>query len=251
MEMRKTTAILSAFVLAAMAMACGNNASNAPVEETSQAADTVAVSAVSCDKTLGGIHFTKMLNGADTMATEKDGVISFRSVSGQDFFCDPNGVDVNLKAPILLTEIDNTKPFTLTARIRPGFSEKGTYNAGVLYLYENDAHWQKFCFEQDERGNHRVVTVRTIGTSDDNNSEVITGQDYVYYRYASDTKRIGSYFSRDGKTWTMVRLYKNDFPGTFYVGISSQCPSDDPESICEFSELSLKTEGIENFRFGE
>lgn len=246
----KTKAILSLIAVAAMMVACGNH-SQVKNSEAAQVVDTLSPSLTDCDETLGGIHFTMCLNGADTMVTEKDGVISFRSLKGQDFFCDPNGKDVNLKAPILLTKIDNAKPFTLTARIRPGFTEKGTYNAGVLYLYDNDRHWQKFCFEQDERGNHRVVTVRTIGTSDDNNSEVITGQDYVYYRYSSDTQRIGSYFSRDGKTWTMVRLYKNDYPEKFYVGISSQCPSDDAESICEFSELSLKTESIKNFRLGE
>ena len=36
-------------------------------------------------------------------------------------------------------------------------------------------------FEQDERGKHRVVTVRTVGTSDDNNHEVIK-QDNIYYK---------------------------------------------------------------------
>lgn len=36
-------------------------------------------------------------------------------------------------------------------------------------------------FEQDERGKHRVVTVRTVGTSDDNNHEVIE-QDNIYYK---------------------------------------------------------------------
>lgn len=211
-----------------------------------------ASSLVDCDVTLSGIHFTKMLNGADTLVSEKDGTITFRALPQQDCFIDPDGSAPNMTAPVLLAEVDNTKPFTLTARIRPQFTEAGTYNAGVLYLYENDTHWQKFCFEQDERGNHRVVTVRTIGTSDDNNSEIIANQDYVYYKYASDTKRIGSYFSRDGKQWTMVRLYKNDFPECFYVGISNQCPMNEPNgSSSEFTELSLTQEVISNFRLGE
>lgn len=244
----KTKAILSIIAVAAMMVACGNH-SQVKNTETAQMADTLSPSLTDCDVTLSGIHFTKALNGADSLVAEENGVISFRSGEKKDMFNDPNGKLPNNTAPILLTEVDNTKPFTFMARIQPGFTKTDTYNAGVLYLYENINHWQKFCFEQDERGNHRVVTVRTIGTSDDNNSEVINDQDYVYYKYSSDTKTVASYFSRDGKTWTMVRLYKNDFPKTFYVGISSQCPQG-KGNMSKFSELSMKQESIKDFRLG-
>lgn len=241
----KATAFLSLLAVAAITAACSGNT---PASTDSN--ESAKVSATDCDVTLSNIHFTKCLNGADTLASEKDGIITFRATQGQDFFCDPSGSEPNLKAPILLTQVDNTKPFTLQAKITPQFTQSGTYNAGVLYLYENDAHWQKFCFEQDERGNHRVVTVRTIGTSDDNNSEVITGQDHVYYKISSDTKRVGFYFSRDGKTWTMVRLYKNDYPAQLLVGISNQCPKDE-KSTSQFAELKLEHKAISDFRLGE
>lgn len=230
---------------AALMTACGEKKTEVTGDEPA-----APVSAVDCDVTLQGIHFTKMLNGADTLAAEKDGVIAFHALAKQDCFNDPANGRVNMTAPVLLTEVDNTKPFTLTARIRPGFTENGIYNAGVLWLYENDLHWQKFCFEQDERGGHRVVTVRTIGTSDDNNSELIKGQDYIFFKYSSDGNRIGSYYSLDGKTWYMARLYKNDFPAQLLVGISSQCPVEDG-TVNEFAELTLTQESIKDFRLGE
>ena len=133
-----------------------------------------------CDVELGGIRFSKMVNNADKQVSLTDSVIRFTAPEGTDLFIDPNdGKLTKSTAKILLTEIDNTKPFTFSGRLKPGFTEDGLYNAANLMVVANDTLWQKFCFEQDERGKHRVVTVRTVGTSDDNNHEVIE-QDNIY-----------------------------------------------------------------------
>ena len=216
----------------------------------SPAATTCVTSFQDCDLTLGGIHFTKMLNGADSCVTEKDGVITFTAPEHTDIFIDPNDAKLTQSsAKVLFTEVDNTKPFTFLARIKPGFTPDGLYHQGSFVVMANDTLYQKFCFEQDERGKHRVVTVRTIGTSDDNNHEVIT-QDFIYYKISSDTRTIASYYSLDGKEWQMVRLYRNSYPRDLKVGISSMAPQKD---ICvsEFSELSLSTETVGDFRMGE
>lgn len=60
--------------------------------------------------------------------------------------------------------------------------------------------WQKLAFEQDEYGNHRIVTVRTQGTSDDNNHDKLDVSS-VYLKISSDTKTIASYYSIDKKRW--------------------------------------------------
>ena len=186
---------------------CNNSSKQNNAEGTT--ADSVQTSVMSfqdCDLTLGGIHFTKMLNGA-------------------------------------------AKPFTVSARMKPGFTSDGLYHAADLIVMANDTLYQKFCFEQDERGKHRVVTVRTIGTSDDNNHEVVS-QDFIYYKISSDTRTIASYYSLDGKEWQMVRLYRNNYPKDLKVGICSQAPQ---KGVCvsEFSELSLSTETVGDFRMGE
>ena len=203
-----------------------------------------------CDVELGGIRFSKMVNNADKQVSLTDSVIRFTAPEGTDLFIDPNdGKLTKSTAKILLTEIDNTKPFTFKGRLKPGFTEEGLYNAANLMVVANDTLWQKFCFEQDERGKHRVVTVRTVGTSDDNNHEVVE-QYNIYYKISSDTHTIASYFSLDGKEWQMVRLYKNNYPAKLYLGICSQSPVKG-ECVSEFSELSLSTDNVGDFRLGD
>ena len=201
-----------------------------------------------CNVKLGSIHFTKMTNDADKQVSQTDSVIRFVAPEGTDLFIDPNGKLTKSTAKILLTEVDNTKPFTFKGRLKPGFTEEGLYNAANLMVVANDTLWQKFCFEQDERGKHRVVTVRTVGTSDDNNHEVVE-QECIYYKISSDTHTIASYFSLDGNEWQMVRLYKNNYPAKLYLGICSQSPVKG-KCVSEFSELSLSTDNVGDFRLG-
>lgn len=125
----------------------------------------------------------------------------------------------------------------------------GQYNAGVLYIYVNDSLYHKFCFEQDERGRHRVVTVRTRGTSDDNNHDIVA-QPFVYMKISSDTKTVASYYSLDNKNWQMVRLYQNDYPKQIGVGISAQCPVD-KGTVSYFEEFKLESSSVKDFRLGE
>jgi regulation of enolase protein 1 (concanavalin A-like superfamily) len=208
------------------------------------------VSGRPCDIKLAGIHFTKAVNGADTLAkTDAQGRMDFRVGAKKDFFCDPNDNKLsNNTAPILLAKVDNTKPFTLVAKVTPGFTAKGLYNAGVLYVYVNDRRWQKHCFEQDERGRHRIVSVRTLGTSDDNNHDVVTAPT-AYMKISSDTRTVASYYSLDKKTWQLVRLYKNDYPAELWAGVSAQCPID-TGTTSHFEDISLTQNSVSDFRLG-
>ncbi|MDY0988377.1 hypothetical protein BSF41_35130 [Flavobacterium sp. ACN2] len=222
-------------------------AKTAMKEETKT--DSAFVNGSPCDIKLSSIHFTKAINGADTLIkTEANEKVIFKAGEKSDYFSDPDGKLSNTTAPMLLSEVDNTKPFTLTAKVTPEFTEKGLYNAGVLYIYVNDSFYQKFCFEQDERGNHRVVTVRTMGTSDDNNHDIVK-QPFVYMKISSDTKTVASYYSLDKKNWQMVRLYKNNYPKKIWMGISTQCPVDKgTQSI--FEEINLEEKSVSDFRLG-
>ncbi|MBZ4043913.1 DUF1349 domain-containing protein [Flavobacterium hibisci] len=211
--------------------------------------DSAIVRGTPCDIKLSQIHFTKSINGADTLAKvdAKENIL-FHVGEKKDYFSDPNNKLSNNSAPILLSKVDNTKPFTLTAKISPEFTKEGLYNAGVLYIYVNDNFYQKFCFEQDERGNHRIVTVRTIGTSDDNNHDVVEGKT-VYMKISSDTETVASYYSLDNKNWQMVRLYKNNYPEEIWTGISTQCPVD-KGTTSYFEDISLEQKSVKDFRLG-
>ena len=199
-----------------------------------------------CHIALPGITFTRSLNGAADHAKVSDGKLTLTSEAKRDNFRDPDGKLSNNTAPVLLTEVDNKKPFTLTAKITPTFLE--TYDAGTLYIWVKDDLWLKMAMEMDERHKTRMVSVRTTGTSDDNNHDVVTAKS-VYMKISSDTTTVGFYYSLDKKTWQLIRLFKNAYPSPIWVGISTQSPIGNGTSAV-FEDLSLTQQSVSNFRLG-
>ena len=199
-----------------------------------------------CSIKLSQIHFTKSLNDAEQNATLNQEKITIRSDAKKDFFNDPDGKISNSTAPLLLAKVDNTRPFTITAKVTPQFT--ATYDAGALDIFSTEKLWQKFAFERDEQGRTRIVSVRTIDTSDDNNHDVIE-QESVYMKISSDTKTVGFYYSTDNKNWNLARLYKNSYPEMLWLGISSQSPMGDGNATL-FEECSLTEESVRDFRTG-
>lgn len=116
---------LTAFVLGLVA--CGNKQAETQntVTENAKLAD--------CDITINGIHFTKSINGAEKLVTDSAGIITLRANPNADFFIDPNEKISQDDAGILLTEVDNTKPFTFKGKVTSGFlTEGGLYNAATF-----------------------------------------------------------------------------------------------------------------------
>ena len=188
-----------------------------------------------CHIPLPGITFTRSLNGAAAHAKVENGRLTLASEAKGDTFRDPDGKFNNHSAPLLLTEVDNQKPFTLTAKITPTFLK--TYDAGTLFIYVKDDLWIKLAMEMDERHKTRMVSVRTIGTSDDNDHDVIKEKS-VYMKISSDTRNVGFYYSLDKKNWQLIRVFKNDYPASIWVGISTQSPIGEGTSAV-FEDLSL------------
>ncbi len=102
--------------------------------------------------------------------------------------------------------------------------------------------------EMDERQKTRMVTVRTIGTSDDNNHDVVEPNS-VHMKISSDTKTVGFYYSLDNQSWQLIRLFRNDYPASIWVGISAQSPQGEGMSAV-FEDLSLTRRSISDFRMG-
>jgi regulation of enolase protein 1 (concanavalin A-like superfamily) len=195
---------------------------------------------------LPGITFTRSINGAAANAKVEEGALTLRSDARRDNFRDPDGKLSNNTAPLLLTEVDNQQPFTLTAKVTPTFLK--TYDAGTLYIYVKEDLWLKMAMEMDERQKTRMVSVRTIGTSDDNNHDVVETKS-VYMKISSDTKTVGFYYSLDKKSWQLTRLFRNDYPATIWVGISTQSPLGEGTSAV-FEGVSLTRQSISDFRLG-
>ena len=199
-----------------------------------------------CSIKVSGVEFTKSLNDAKSLATVEGDKLVFKCNAKSDNFNDPDGKLSNNTAPVLLSKIDNSKPFTFMAKVTPKFLD--TYDAGAMYVYLNKNWWFKFAFERDERRLTRAVTVRTVETSDDNNHDAIDSAG-VYMKISSDTKTIGFYYSLDKKTWQLVRLFRNDYPTETWIGISAQSPTGNGTSVT-FEDCSLTQSSIRDFRMG-
>lgn len=196
----------------------------------------------------GGLKFSNGLNLTMNTVSQVGETINIMADAHTDLFCDPKGMATNTTAPVLFTEIDNTKPFTFTVKVAPQFTKNGTYSAGALLAFIDKNHWQKLCYEQDEEGKQRIVTVRTEEFSDDNNHEAVDSTS-VYLRMSSDTEVIGNYYSENGKDWHLVRIYKNIYPDILTLGLSSQSPKDDRHE-CTFSDIDCKPKAVSDFRVG-
>jgi len=206
-----------------------------------------SINADECSILLNDVTFTKSLNkGKDLIESVEQNKIIMRSGAKSDFFNAPNGKEKYSNAPLLLTPINNKRAFTFVAKVTPEFSE--TYDAGALYVFVNNDIWQKFAFEMDERKMTRLVSVRTNGTSDDNNHDAIE-EKTVFMKISSDVESIGYYYSTDSISWQLTRVYKNDFPESIWLGISSQSPLGEGTST-KFESCSLSKTAIKNFRLG-
>ncbi|MFY8193707.1 MAG: DUF1349 domain-containing protein, partial [Novosphingobium sp.] len=150
-------------------------------------------------------------------------------------------------APVLLTAIDNSRPFSFSVRVTPSLIE--TYDAGALYLWVDGENWLKFAFERDENGRSRIVTVRTHGTSDDNNPDAVASES-VFLKVSSDTTSLAFYYSVDGLSWQLVRVFRNDYPARVWLGLSAQSPLG-AGNRAEFSLLRLTDASVKDFRKGE
>ena len=72
---------------------CSNSSKQEKADSSSaDSVQTPVMSFQDCDLTLGGIHFTKMLNEADKQVSEKAGVITFVAPEKTDLFIDPNAL---------------------------------------------------------------------------------------------------------------------------------------------------------------
>lgn len=199
-----------------------------------------------CSVKLGDVEFTKSLNGTQSLISLESGKIIMKSPEKSDYFSEPDGTKNYGNAPILLTKVDNQKPFTFTVKISPTWQE--TYDAGAMYVFLNEKRWFKFAFERDERNLTRVVTVKTNETSDDNNHDMVDSTG-VYMKMSSDTKTIGFYYSTDKIKWQLVRLFRNDYPAETWVGLSSQSPIGKGNQTV-FEDCSLTQTHIKDFRMG-
>ncbi len=153
-------------------------------------------------------------------ATVSDSVLRLAAPARTDWVCDAATGDRFLSAPA----IGFTAPevYTLSARVRPEFA--GTFDAGVLMVYQDESTWAKLCFEFSPQRQPMVVSVVTREVSDDCNS-VPVSQDWVELRIARNGRTFAFHYSVDGHYWHFVRLFALGQAGaTLHTGFLAQSP---------------------------
>lgn len=193
-------------------------------------------------------NFTESRNGAKERTNQNaEGKIEITSGAETDFFIEPGTPPYDKSnAPLLLKTVDNTKPFTFSFKTTPVFNVK--YDAGMAFIFVDNKHWLKFAFEADERMNKRLVTVKTKDYSDDNNHDVVESRS-VYLKISSDTRAVGFYYSVDGKQWQLARVFKNEYPSAFKIGIGAQSPVGKGNKAV-FEDLQFSQQSVKDFRMG-
>nr|WP_241732488.1 DUF1349 domain-containing protein [Galbitalea soli] len=109
----------------------------------------------------------------------------------------------------------------LSARVTVDFA--GTFDAGVLCLWESEECWAKLCFEYSPRGQPMVVSVVTRGHSDDANAIAIDSP-RVWLRVARICVAYAFHYSTDGVYWHFVRLFRLGDDGRARLGMLAQAP---------------------------
>ena len=192
------------------------------------------------------LHFDTSLNNAQRQMQKESNRMILSSTKETDYFIEPGGAYEKANAPLLLKKVDNAKPFTFITRLTPDHNVK--YDAGMAFIYVDEKHWLKFAFEADEQMNTRIVTVRTSESSDDNNHEIVK-EKTVYLKISSDTKSVGFYYSIDGTLWHLVRVFKNEYPQTIYIGVGTQSPAGNGNKTI-FEGIELSGSAVKDFRSG-
>jgi uncharacterized protein len=162
-----------------------------------------------------------------------------------DLFIDPQGGAPMLNAPRLLCPVEGD--FLFSANVLVEFAAK--FDAGVLLIWSNDAHWAKLCFEYSPHGIPMVVSVVTRGVSDDANGFEAASNE-VWLRVA----RLGSAFafhaSTDGHQWELIRHFSLDTEAPIEIGLLAQSPTGSG-CTATFDTVRFAAERLADIRNGE
>lgn len=180
-------------------------------------------------------RFAEDADGIEIIAAEKT-----------DFFIDKmNGMEKS-SAPFAFREMKGD--FVASACVEPEFTED--YDAGGIFILENDARWIKLEFEKTDLGYPSVVSVITDGASDDANGEKMEGVGKVFLQVVRRNDYWALHYSLDGKAWKMVRYFRLKMSETLRIGFVAQSPLGKGTRV-KFSDIHIGQREIGNLRRGK
>lgn len=186
------------------------------------------------------------LNTPRAFATNNADELQITAGAQTDWFFDPAGGVQKNDAPVCLFAPD-TNSFTLQAQVSVAFA--ATFDAGVLFVYGDAAHWAKLCFEFSPQAQPMIVSVVTRGVSDDCNSVVVAGNT-VFLRVYRHENIWAFHFSPDGAFWNFVRYFDLGVQENVRVGFAAQSPMGQG-CAATFAHIQFHARGLTDLRNGE
>ncbi|MGM1016671.1 MAG: DUF1349 domain-containing protein [Actinomycetota bacterium] len=179
----------------------------------------------------------------------QDGEIVCRALPHSDYFVDPSGGSGTAAesqgnaARYLATPPDGD--WQLSARVKVDFAS--TFDAGVLFVWADQQHWAKLCFELSPAGEPMVVSVVTRGVSDDANSHLVA-DDHVHLRVSRIGRVLAFHSSADGVAWSFVRAFALG-KDEIQIGFEVQSPMGDGCDV-RFGDVRFSTTTLADLRDG-
>lgn len=195
--------------------------------------------------TEGELHNLKWLNMPEKWEKAGEGIILYPKANS-DFFNDPQGIHMKSNAPYLYLEAQGD--FVARALVKPCFGT--VWDAAVLMLYLDAAHWAKLCFEWSDAGDgyKGIVNVVTKDTSDDANGQSQTAGE-VWLQICRVGSTFAMHWSLDGAQWNMARLFAMPCGETVSIGLEGQCPAG-PSVGHEYKCFTVEHRTVGNLRQG-
>jgi regulation of enolase protein 1 (concanavalin A-like superfamily) len=182
---------------------------------------------------------------------EQSGRVVVDAPAHTDLYVNPGGASSADAESMLNAATLIGKPpegdFQLSARV--GVDFRSQYDAGVLLLWIDDRHWAKFCFELSPASEPMVVSVVTLGVSDDANAFVVPGRS-VWLRISRVDRVYAFHASTDSIAWQLVRVFSlGDRLLDHEVGFEAQSPTGDGCTV-SFDEIRFTRQRLSDLRDG-
>lgn len=186
--------------------------------------------------TMPGVPPLEWVNGQGRAVAPTGDSLILTAVAGVDWTNDPFG-GAQQHAASLLGFVPRDD-FSLSVRARV-LTERTTFDAAVLAIWRDTAHWAKLCFEYSPQGQAMVVSVVTNDYSDDCNSTLVP-KDAVHLRVVRSGAGWAFHSSADGHEWAFVRVFRLAGDSPVHVGFLAQAPMGET-CVAEFTDIRYST----------
>jgi regulation of enolase protein 1 (concanavalin A-like superfamily) len=183
--------------------------------------------------------------------SHEKGELSATALPQTDIYCNPKdnsrGNGVAVANALTLLGDPGAKDFQLSAKLTVGFNS--SYDAGALLIWQEDHRWAKFCFEFSPDREAMVVSVVTIGASDDANSFTLESHT-TWLRISRMGFLYAFHSSEDGDVWKLIRVFTlGESIAEHRVGFVAQAPTGDGCEV-SFSDIVFSYSTLGELRDG-